>query len=467
MLQRTVLSLLLVFVALLFLVDQAAACSCYGRRMEADFHPCMTYWTADAVFTGQVVEISSATPDKPVYLSEKVVHFSVDKAFRGIEGPTAEVLTNPSSPSCGYDFKQGERYFVYARRDKKDGKLRESLCGPTVPLEVAARDLAYAGEMMSGIKGARIVGAVTKYDRRDVKDYGTRSPLAGVEVVLELQGKELAKTVTNSIGQYEFRDLGQGDYHLRAALAAELRVWSNEGKPKDHNTWLREEMGCASASFVVTTTSSISGRLVTPEASSLPPQFLALIPLDEKGNEISSALTPSDMSAPEKGSYYFRDVAPGRYLLAVNARNKPGTSDPVYPLMYYPGVMSRDQATVIQVTSSREMNLNDFMLTRPLAERWFSGMVLLADKTPAAGAKVILIDPNDRMMGTNVTEVVADVEGKFRVKGYESFPYWIDAYTESGGVSMFAPPVQLSRSGSVAGIDLVISLSSRAQPYHE
>jgi hypothetical protein len=173
------------------------------------------------------------------------------------------------------------------------------------------------------------------------------------------------------------------------------------------------------------------------------------------------------MSAPEKGSYYFRDVAPGRYLLAVNARNKPGTSDPVYPLMYYPGVMSRDQATVIQVSNSREMNLNDFMLTRPLAERWFSGTVLLADKTPAAGAKVILIDPNDRMMGTNVTEVVADAEGKFRVKGYESFPYWIDAYFESGGVPMFAPPVQLSTSGSVAGIELVISLNSRAQPYHK
>lgn len=303
MLPRTVLNLLLVFVALLFLVNEAAACSCEGRRMNPGFHPCMTYWTADAVFTGQVVQISSATPDRPLYLSEKVVNFSVDKAFRGIEGPTAEVLTNPSTPSCGYDFKQGQRYFVYARRDKKDGKLRESLCGPTVPLEAAARDLAYADEMMSGVKGARIVGAVTKYDRRDVKDYGTRSPVAGVEVVLELQGKELAKTVTNNEGQYEFRDLGEGDYHLRAALPAELRVWSSDGKPKDHNTWLHKETGCESASFVVTTTSSISGRLVTREASSLPPQFLALIPVDEKGNEISSALTLSDMSAPEKGSY--------------------------------------------------------------------------------------------------------------------------------------------------------------------
>src|SRR6185369_12163356 len=249
--------------------------------------------------------------------------------------------------------------------------------------------------------------------------------------------------------EYEFRDLGVGDYRVRAALPPELRVWSNDGKPKDHCVWLREETGCASESFLVTTSSSISGRLVTPEASALPAQAVALIPLDEKGKEISSALTPNEMSAPEKGSYYFRDVAPGRYLLAVNPRNRPGTSDPVYPLMYYPGVMSRDQATVIQVSSSREMTMNDFMLTRPLQERWFSGIVILPDKTAAAGAKVILIDPNDRMMGTNVTEVVADAEGRFRVQGYESFPYWLDAYFQSGGVPMFASPVQLSTSGSV------------------
>jgi hypothetical protein len=141
--------------------------------------------------------------------------------------------------------------------------------------------------------------------------------------------------------------------------------------------------------------------------------------------------------------------------------------------MYYPGVMSRDQATVIQVTNSRELNLNDFMLTPPLKERWFSGTVVLADKTPVAGAKVILIDPNDRMIGTNVTQVIADVEGKFRVKGYETFPYWIDAYADgnsvpqSNGNPMFAPPVKLSTSGSVNGIELVISLNYRAQPYHK
>ena len=76
---------------------------------------------------------------------ENVVRFSVDEAYRGVQGRTVEVFTNPNTASCGYPFKQGQRYFVYAQRDK-DGKLREWLCGPTVRLEEATRDLAYALE---------------------------------------------------------------------------------------------------------------------------------------------------------------------------------------------------------------------------------------------------------------------------------------------------------------------------------
>lgn len=468
MLPRTILNLLLVLAASLFFVDEAAACSCFGQRQRPEFHPVMVYWSNHAVFTGQVVEISSATPG---YFSDKIVHFSVDKAFKGIDGRTIDITTNSNTASCGYDFKQGQRYFVYAKR-KKDGKLTESLCGPTVPLEAAARDLAYAEEVISGgVKGLSIIGAVTRYERSDVKDYGAQTPVPGVEVVLE-QSEELAKTVTNSEGQYEFRGLSAGPYRVRAALPTGLRVWPNDRKPKDGWVYLNEQTKYVSESFILTNTSSISGRLVTPEGSSLPQQYLELIALDDKGNEISSALTPDATSARENGDYYFRDVAPGRYLLVVNPRNKPGKSDPVYPLMYYPGVMSRGKATVIQVTNSSEMNLNDFMLTRPLQERWFSGTVLLADKRPAAGATVILIDPNDRMTETNVEQVIADGQGKFRVKGYESFPYWIDAYideksTTQSATPMFAPPVKLPTSGSAEGIELVISLTYRSQPYHE
>ena len=473
MLPRTILRLLLILAALLCFADDAVACLCAGPRQSDGFHPCLTYWNADAIFTGQVVGVSFARMDadgKPARFSEKIYHFSVDKAFRGVEGQTVDIITNPNSASCGYDFIQGQRYFVYAGRNR-DGKLTQHLCDPTVPLDQAARDVAYAEQVMRGeVKDAWIVGAVIKHERGSFVDYGTRSPLAGIEVTLEQaypEGKFLAQTVTNSDGVYEFRGVGEGNYRVRAAFPVGPREWSSQGKPKEHMVSIVEGVRCQTEPFSLTNSGTISGRVVTPDNLPLPSQHLALIPLDETGKELSSSLSASENSRPETGTYYFRDVVPGRYLLAVNPRNKPGKTDPVYPLMYYPGVMNKEKATVIRVLNSREMTLDDFMLTRPLKERWFSGTILLADKTPAAGARVILIDPNDRMTETNVMQVIADEQGRFRVKGYESFPYWIDAYVDAqSGVPMYASPVQLATSGSIDGIQLVISLTYRAQPYH-
>lgn len=466
---KTTLRASLVFAALFFLADQAAACSCHGLRQDPGFHPCMAYSRADVIFKGLVTDVSLADPAAP--FSNNVVRFSVDEAYKGIQGSTVEITTSSSTTSCGYPFTQGQRFFVYARREKS-GKLTAHLCDPTVPLELAARDLAYAQEAMTGKAGERIVGAIIKHERRDVKDYGTKVPIRGVKVILERYGEpdELSQTVTNEEGRYEFRLATPGAYHIRAELPSGVREFTTDGKPKDHFVMVHSGL-CGSVSFIVTTDSSIRGRLVTPDASSLPQQYLALVPLDDSANEISSSLTPGVGSMAGSGDYYFHDVPPGRYLLAVNARNKPGKSDPTYPLMYYPGVMSRQQATVIRVTQTREIILDHFKLTPPLKERWFSGTVLLADKSPAAGAKVILIDPNDRMTDTNVTQVIAGADGTFRVKGYETFPYWIDAYidlkleTERGPIQ-YAAPVKLSTSGSVEGIELVISLSYRSQPYH-
>jgi len=58
MLPATILRMLMILAALLFLVHKANACLCVGPRQLDGFHPCMAYWDADAVFTGQVVGLS-------------------------------------------------------------------------------------------------------------------------------------------------------------------------------------------------------------------------------------------------------------------------------------------------------------------------------------------------------------------------------------------------------------------------
>jgi len=463
---------LLVFAALLFLFDQAAACSCYGLRQQDDYHPCMAYGTADAIFTGLVTDVSLAAP--AARFSDKVVRFAVEEAYKGVQGSTVEITTGANTASCGYPFKQGQRYFVYARREK-DGKLTNSLCSPTAPLEFAARDLTYAKEIRDGDNEARIIGVVVKHEHRDIRDRRPAVPLAGVEILLvrgDNAGELMAKTVTDAQGMYEFRGLVGGRFHVRAALPSGPREWTPDGAPKDHTLWVPPGPNCRAESFILTTDSSIRGRLVTPDGGPPPQQHLALVPVEERGDSFSNPYFPSTGSQPQNGKYFFRDVPPGRYVLALNPFNTPGKSDPKYPLMFHPGVLNKERATVIVVSQSRVIDLDDFTLTPPLKERWFSGIVFLADKSPAAGAKVVLIDPNS-ITETNVAEVIADERGRFRVKGYESFPYWLDAYvasrseTQPQGTIFYAPAVKLATSGSVAGVELVISLTYRTQPYHK
>src|SRR5262245_28995952 len=90
---------------------KADACSC-----PSPGPPCQNFFQVDAVFVGTAKTISEieGTPDVPSY--RRLVLFAIEDAFRGVQGTVAEVVTGTGGGDCGYNFKQGERYLVYAYR---------------------------------------------------------------------------------------------------------------------------------------------------------------------------------------------------------------------------------------------------------------------------------------------------------------------------------------------------------------
>jgi hypothetical protein len=63
-----------------------------------------------------------------------------------VEGATAktlEVHTALMGASCGYPFKEGQEYLVYAYTGKQG--LEVGLCGNVIPLSKASEDLALLG----------------------------------------------------------------------------------------------------------------------------------------------------------------------------------------------------------------------------------------------------------------------------------------------------------------------------------
>jgi hypothetical protein len=100
--------------ALVLIAPRAAsACSC-----EPSGPPCQAYFNSDAVFVATVrsIEVREVADDGIERMTRrKLVRFSIERAARGVQGSEIEVWTGMFEGDCGYGFKIGRRYVVYAR----------------------------------------------------------------------------------------------------------------------------------------------------------------------------------------------------------------------------------------------------------------------------------------------------------------------------------------------------------------
>lgn len=98
---------------------------------------------ADAIFSGQVVSIDLMDESFGWYGAR--VELRVFRGWKGRSGSRAVVFTEPSSAACGFPFRVGERYLVFARRVGEDRRLGTGLCSRTARLGEAGEELAYLG----------------------------------------------------------------------------------------------------------------------------------------------------------------------------------------------------------------------------------------------------------------------------------------------------------------------------------
>jgi hypothetical protein len=185
---------------LLFSPAHAPACSCVG-----EVPLCQSFWQADAVFSGEVVSFEKLDPNQ--LFSRRVARIRVERAWRGRVQGTVEVRTGAGGGDCGYSFRRGQMYLVYAYKTQ-DGSLTTGICSPTKLLDKAAADLAYFIEAEKPSSGGRIYGAA----RIETKGVDLK-PAPGV--VVTLAGESRSRTaVTNESGEFEFTGVPAGTYSV-------------------------------------------------------------------------------------------------------------------------------------------------------------------------------------------------------------------------------------------------------------
>jgi len=93
------------------------------------------------VFAGEVVDSEPRQrPDVKRSTDPASATFRVAEVWKGPEQETVEVTTALSDASCGYPFREGEGYLVYASEG-----LQATLCSSTKPLSGAGADLEALG----------------------------------------------------------------------------------------------------------------------------------------------------------------------------------------------------------------------------------------------------------------------------------------------------------------------------------
>jgi hypothetical protein len=448
--------------AILFIgIQTAEACKCAGRPQGVKgFQTCSSYWYSEAVFIGLAEKVS-------IENYTMTVKFSVEKPLRGVTEKTIEISTSSNSASCGYPFKESERYFVYARRGS-GGKLSVALCSPTVLLKDAEDDLEYVQELESGKSGSRIFGTVSEDKQKSYMDKRTFEGVAGIEITIKSSSgkKNKFKTITDEKGFYIFKEIPFDSYKVTAKFPSGLREIVTREDLINHFAGVNKDgIRCDSENFVATRQGSIRGKVVNFDGKGIenswnpdsPQPYVSLLPLDENNKVLSNRTFLEKWAYRDKFEFFFNIVPAGNYLLAINPNNCPYPNNGM-PTMFFPGVANQSEAKIITVKEGENLILEDFRALPNLKERWFSGEVVYADKTPASNVTVRLSDGNMNKCGNLQSEVKTDEAGRFKIKGFESYEYKINAFTDrkNNQKQFYTKPFDVPKEGNSDNIKLVL-----------
>lgn len=113
-------------------------CMCARNDVRTEFA------SSDAVFTGRVLAISDPAVGSSYGWYPRRVTLRVDRAWKGVESDTVVVRTGMGDADCGFRFRRGASYLVFAGTED-DGSLSTGLCDRTTRLWRAAAALRALG----------------------------------------------------------------------------------------------------------------------------------------------------------------------------------------------------------------------------------------------------------------------------------------------------------------------------------
>jgi hypothetical protein len=307
------------------------------------------------------------------------VEFAEVQPYRGLQASVATVITAGSGPACGYNFKKGERYLVYATG--KAGALVTGICSRTRLLGEASEDLRFLLTLSDSSRTrARVYGTIDGERRRTSSDSKGHGPISDVFVSLVGQ-RGIFSASTDDRGQYEVA-VPPGKYDITVVPPSEY--WT---RYLQRTVELSNARACAVADFSLRFDGRIRGVVRHAPGGPAANALVQLMAAEDVGK--SGYIQTTNVFSDAGGSFEFSPVSPGRYVVGIDLVRQ---FDPkvVYPATFYPGTANPATATIVQLDGGEHRDLE--AMTVPAARRSFqlTGMVVHEDGSPEPGADVVL-----------------------------------------------------------------------------
>jgi hypothetical protein len=379
----------------------AHACTCISAPT-----PCEGYGWSSAVFAGTATSVRTMELPKEGQRSEigynQLYKFAVDQSYLGVEGTEIEILTGMGSSDCGYDFKIGERYLVYARR--AGDRLITSSCTRTKAFAQATEDLAFLGTLSSAASGATIYGQLI---RPPVAK--TDMSKAVAEALIKIEGGGVRREVRpDAEGRYRVSGLPPGKFKVAVELSDKFYADRAERELSVG------DRGCGAIDFYVFDNGRVSGKVVDPEGQPVAGIVVSMYDPERDPTQDFIKIEQTD----KDGRFSIAPLAPGRFLLLVNHSRFRDPSDltRAYASVFYPGVMDQEQAELL--TMSAGGKITDLEVRVPLrrAASVLSGQIVWADGSPVENGALLFSEAGSPP--GSLHNLQADAQGRFTFKGY-------------------------------------------------
>ena len=398
---RYLITLLSLVFWLAVIAPSAHACTCGGSGP-----PCESYGAASAVFAGTVIRVSQREVPKTVDPDDigyrRQVKFSADQIYLGVEGTEIEILTGYGGGDCGYEFKIGARYLVYASLHR--GKLITSTCSRTRPFSQATEDLAFLGNLSSATPGATIHGQL-------VRHRNTKTELASIasDTLITIEGSNVRREVRpDSEGRYRASGFPAGKVKIKVQFPETL-ITDRPERELDVS-----DRGCGSVDYYVSDNGRVEGRVVDAEGQPVPK---IMITLWDQVADPKQDFMKIDRTDPE-GRFSFSAIPSGRYLLSVNHHRYRDPQDPTlaYPAVFYPGVVDQVNAKLIPLGIGEKLTGVEVRVPLRMQRSVVNGQVVWADGSPVANAMVLFSEA--AAQPGNLHTLAVDENGRFTFNGY-------------------------------------------------